>query len=136
MLGPGCIDNRLGLLARVLGTQHVLIQDEAQGLFGVNRVRLQVGGTLLLLRREKVVNGGDERDDFGDDVEALGDGGQMRCILTEGEGARVLEEGVVLLSGQAADCGIVRQQGVGGTDGTVLTDIERVHGRRAGAAIV
>jgi hypothetical protein len=69
---------------------------------------------------------GDEKEDGLGKAIALGDGRQVRAVLTEAEGARVLEEGVVLLGVQATVQGIMLQQGVWGTDRAAA--IERVQG--------
>ena len=97
-------------VARVLGAQHILVQDEAQGLLGVHSFHLQVSGGLLRIRREVVVDRTDEKEDTLNEVIALGDGGHLRTVLTKAEGARVLEEGVVLLGIQAVVQGIVLEQ--------------------------
>ena len=105
MLGAGNINENLGLLTRVLGAQHILVKDEAkldQGLLGVQGFSLQVSCGLLRVRREDVIVHDNEREQGLREVIALADGGQVRSVLTEAEGARVLEEGVVLLAVQAS----------------------------------
>ena len=79
-----------------------------------------------------MIEHGNEKEQGLREAIALGDGGHVRSVRTEAEGARVLEEGVVLQAVQAIVQGVVLKERIRGSNWPAA--IERVQGRRAGAS--
>ena len=70
----------------------------------------------MRIRWENVIEHGNEKEQGLREAIALGDGGQVRSVLTEAEGARVLEEGMVLLAVQAIVQWIMLEQRIRDAD--------------------